>query len=414
MANPIVEANLNPDKPVDMKALQLKFDKAKIGLMNKNSVFLTTVLFSLRHEWSDKVQYSGTDGETVYMNPEYMNTLDKEEFMSTLAHNAWRVALKHPVRQGMRDEQRFQTAGAHVANNILNQEGFELPETNYADGQYAHMCTEEVYTKLEDNPPDDNDDPNSGGGSGDNDPFGNNVLQPGEGDPNGDGQGKQESPAMQRAREAAIDDMLVKAATQAEMKGQAGDIPANIKRHIDDLLNPKLDWRTILQNYMSAFAKDDFSWRSPNRRFFPDFYLPSAFSEAVGEIAFAVDESCSVTQNEFTAFLTEMRDIKEKLDPELMSVVGFDTSIRSEFKLTREQTIDEVEFKGGGGTYLQPVFDHYNARKEKPVVLVVFSDLYCDVIQEDPGYPVLWIVVNNEKAETKFGTQIHYDTTDIP
>ncbi len=411
MANPIVEADLNPDKPVDMKALQMKFDKAKIGLMNKNSVFLTTVLFSLKHEWSDKVKHSGTDGEHIYMNPEYMDTLNKEEFMSTLAHNAWRVALKHPVRQGMREEKRFQTAGAHVTNNILNQEGFELPDTNYADDQYRDMCTEDVYAQLPDDPNDNSD--NQGDGSGDSDPFGNNVLQPGQGDPNGDGQGKKESPTMQRARESAIDDMLVKAATQAEMKGQAGDIPADIKRHIDDLLNPKLDWRTILQNYMSAFAKDDFSWRSPNRRFFPDFYLPSAFSEAVGEIAFAVDESCSVTQNEFKAFLTEMRDIKEKLDPELMSVVGFDTSIRSEFKLTRDQTIDEVEFKGGGGTYLQPVFDHYNARKEKPVVLVVFSDLYCDVIHEDPGYPVVWIVVNNPKAKVNFGTKIDYDTTDI-
>jgi predicted metal-dependent peptidase len=409
MANPIVQADLSPSKPVNMVALQRKFDQAKIGLMNKNSVFLTTVLFSLKHIWSDKVKHSGTDGESIYMNPEYMETLEHEEFMSTLAHNAWRVALKHPVRQGMREEKRFQNAGAHVTNNILNQEGFQLPETNFADHQYKDLCTEEVYTQL----PDDQSDNKDDGDGGSDDPFSNNVLQPGQGDPDGDGKGKAESPAMVRARENAIDDMLVKAATQAEMKGQAGSIPENIRRDLDKLLNPKLDWRVILANYMSAFAKDDFSWRSPNRRFFPDFYLPRPYSEAMGEIAFAVDESCSVTQNEFTAFLTEMNAIKEQLDPELMSVVGFDTSIRSEFLLTREQSISEVKFQGGGGTYLQPVFDHYNERKEKPVVLVVFSDLYCDVIQEDPGYPVLWIVVNNENAQTNFGTQIQYDTTDI-
>ncbi len=412
MANPIVQADLNPSKPVDMKALQMKFDKAKIGLINKNSVFLTTVLFSLKHLWSDKVKHSGTDGEAIYMNPEYMDTLGPEEFMSTLAHNAWRVALKHPVRQGMREEQRFQNAGAHVTNNILTQEGFELPETQLADTRYADLCTEEVYTQLDSDPNNNNQDKSDDGDSG-SDPFGNSVLQPGQGDPDGDGQATGQSSAMQQAREHAIDDILVKAAVQAEAKGQAGSIPSSVKRAIDNLLNPKLDWRVILQNYMSAFAKDDFSWKSPNRRFFPEFYLPSAFSEAMGEIAFAVDESCSVTQNEFTAFLTEMNDIKEKLDPELMTVIGFDTAIRSEFSLTREQSIAEVSFKGGGGTYLQPVFDHYEKQKEKPVVLVVFSDLYCDVIQEDPGYPVVWIVVNNTNATTNFGTQIHYDTSDI-
>lgn len=409
MANPIVEADLNPTKPVDMQALDRKFSKAKVKLLSKNNVFLTTILFSLNIQWSDKVKTSGTDGENLYMNPEYMDTLTEDEFISTLAHNAWRVALKHPVRQGMREEQRFQNAGAHVANNLLNEAGFHLPETSLADPRYRDMCTEDVYLQLDDNNNNNNQPP--GGGAGDC--FGQNVLQPGQGDPNGDGQGKAESSAAKAARENAIDDMIIKANTQAEMKGQAGNLPADVKRRIDELLNPKLDWRTILQNYMEAFAKDDYSWQKPNRRFFPDYYLPSAHSEAMGEIAFAVDESCSVTQNEFTAFLTEMRDIKERLDPELMSVVGFDTSIRSEFKLTREQTIDEVQFHGGGGTYLQPVFDHYNARKEKPVVLVVFSDLYCDVIQEDPGYPVVWIVVNNENAEVKFGTKIDYDTTEF-
>jgi predicted metal-dependent peptidase len=409
---PIVEADLNPSKPVCEAELQKKFDKAKIALMNKkNSVFLTTVLFSLKHVWTDKVKYSGTDGECIYMNPEYMDTLEKEEFMATLAHNAWRVALKHPTRQGIRDEQRFQNAGAHVTNNILMQEDYQLPDTSLADTQYAEKCTEEVYGLLPDSPKDNNNNNNSGSGSGNNDPFGNSVLKPGQGDPNGNGQAKAESPAQMKARDDAINDMLVRAATQAEMKNQAGSIPGDVKRHLEEMLNPKLDWRTILQNYMNAFAKDDFSWRKPNRRFFPDHFLPSAYSEAVGEIAFAVDTSGSVSQAEFQAFLTEMNSIKQNLDPEIMTIIDFDTRINNVTSLTRDQDISSVKFSGGGGTALEPVFEHYE--KKKPVVLVVFSDLYCREIQKDPGYPVVWIVVNNPGAHVNFGTTIDYDTTDL-
>ena len=69
--------------------------------------------------------------------------------------------------------------------------------------------------------------------------------------------------------------------------------------------------------------------------------------------------------------------------------------------------IDTVSFSGWGGTNLTPVFEHYD--KNKPTVLVVFSDLFCAPIIEDPGYPVIWACFGNPNAEVNFGQLIHVD-----
>lgn len=373
--------------------LERKFNKAKIKLMGeKNSVFLSTILFSLQHIWTEEIPTAATDGARLLLNPTWIETMSKDELVGLLAHESWHVAFNHIFRQGDRDHARFNKAADHVINLMILESGGKLPEGGLHDPQYKGMSTEQVYNLL----PEEPKEPESSDGWG-----GDDIIKPDAGD----------SPSQRKAKENAVEDIIVRAATQAKMAKEAGSIPGDIQRELDKLLNPKLDWRTILQNYMSAFAKDDYSYRKPNRRFFPDHFLPSAYSEAIGEIAFAVDTSGSVSDRQFQAFLTEMNSVKERLDPEIMTVIDFDTRINNVISLSRDQDISSVTFSGGGGTNLTPVFEHY--AKKPPVVLVVFSDLYCIEIEQDPGYPVIWAVVDNPNAKVNFGQKFDYDTTDL-
>ena len=85
----------------------------------------------------------------------------------------------------------------------------------------------------------------------------------GSGDGDADGKGGMSKEEIERK----IEDIIVKASVQSKMAGDAaGSIPGDIEIALDKLLNPKLPWNVILQNYMSSFAKEDFSWRRPNRR----------------------------------------------------------------------------------------------------------------------------------------------------
>ena len=68
---------------------------------------------------------------------------------------------------------------------------------------------------------------------------------------------------------------------------QAGKMGGSMARLVDHLLQPRLPWRMLLARYMTALARDDFSYMRPSRRE-GDAILPSLKSSQV-DIAVAVD-----------------------------------------------------------------------------------------------------------------------------
>lgn len=379
------------NKPIISKELQDKFDRAKFNILSlKNSVFITTILFNLKQVWTTEVPTAAVDGTNLFLNPEWIDKLDVDQLIGLLAHEAWHVAFDHMNRLGSRDHKRFNDAADHVINLMLLDNNYKLPDNGLWDSRFKGKSTEQVYDLLPENSPED-----KSGMRGD-------ILPP----------SADASPEEVEAQKQKVQDIIVQAHTNAGIAGDDfSNMPGEIKRKLDELFNPVLDWRTILQNYMSDFAKEDYSMQRPNRRFLPDFYLPSLHSEAMGEVAIAVDTSGSVSDEEFTAFIAEIKDIKERLRPTITTVIDFDTQVNEIVKLTPDQGIEDLQFTGYGGTCLKPVFDYYN--EDVPVVLIVFSDLHCTPIYEDPGYPVIWVCCNNPYAVVNFGTIIHYDTSNL-
>lgn len=361
-------------------------NKAKIGIMSKqNSVFISTILFSLRQSWDEGTPTASVDGVNLLINPDWFMGLSPPARIGLLAHESWHVAFNHIIRcTGYDlDPAKYNRAADYVINIMLQDSGYTLPEGGLVDEAYRGMSTEQVYAVLPEEPE-------------------------GDGEAGYDCDIKAPSEKEAKAVTEAITDMLVKAVTQSKMQGDAaGSIPGDITRAIDKLLNPKLPWEVILQNYMSTFAKDDYSFKKRNRRY-EDTIMPSLYSESMEELSCAIDTSGSVQDHEFLAFLTEINYIKESLAPVLTTIIDFDTSIKHTYKLTKDESIEGIEFSGYGGTDLRPVFDYYD--EDVPTVLIVFSDLQCVPIQQDPGYPVIWVVVNNPTAKVNFGKMIHYDT----
>lgn len=384
---------------------QLALGKAKIGLMTKpNSTFITTVLFSLRHIWDDKCPSAGVDGINLYLNPTWFMSLSHEQRQGLLAHEAWHVCFQHMLRVGDRDFELWNKAGDHVINLMLKKAQLELPPNGLWDRRFEGMATDEVYEilKAEHNP-------NSNG-----DGFCPDLIAPKDDTPgdsqNGDGSGQNPQQQMTREQiENEVMNTLLKAATQSRISGDAaGTVPGDIQAAMEKLLNPKLPWNVLLSNYLHSMDKEDYSFRKPNRRFLPDFIMPSLYSESLDKIACAMDISCSVSDNEFTAYRTELNHIKQSMNPKRMDVLAFDTRIHETYELGQDEDVSKVVFHGRGGTNLKPVFDYYE--KKPPTVLIVFSDLECAPITQDPGYPVIWVAVNNPKAVVHFGKLIMYET----
>lgn len=356
------------------------FNICKVDLMmNAKSVFLNTILFSMKHVWEPNIATAEVDGITIRINPTWFNAMSAGARIGLVVHECWHVAFDHPSRsEGFSNKRKLNQAQDYLINLMCKDAGYELPAGGLCDEKYRGLSSDQIYDLL----PDDHEPD-----------YIEDVIIPSE--------------ENEREVKDNISQILIQAHIQAKEEDQAGDIPDEIQIMIDNLIHPKLDPLTIFRNYMSSFCKDDYSMSRPNMRFFPDYYLPSLYSESMDEMAFAVDSSCSVLDHEFIAFVSEIDNFRNQLKPKITTIIDFDTTIKKVHVLLEGQDVRSLNFTGRGGTNLQPVFDYYD--KHKPNILVVFSDLECCAIKEDPGYPVVWICVGNPRATVNFGTLIHYD-----
>ncbi len=357
---------------------------AKIDLMTK-SVFLSTICLSLKHEFTDQLPTAGTNGISILYNPDFLNRLSAQERTGLLAHEVWHVAFNHLTRLGDRDKVLWNKAGDYVINYMLEKSGITIPVGGLIDHRFAEMSTEQVYEIIKDEEPEGNP-----GGDGD---FEVDLLDP---PPGLDAQDVSDK----------ITDIIIKAQLQSKMADKdKGEIPGEIARAIDDLINPKLPWYEILNRFMSDLVKDDYSWVKPNKRFYPNYYLPSQHSYTLGQVVVAIDTSGSVSQKEITEMLSEIESIRDTFKPEKLTIIDCDAEIHNIYEIGKYDNILELEFHGNGGTDFQPVIEHCN--QVNPDVLIYFTDLYADDVRDVGNYPILWICTDNNPDVQPIGETIY-------
>ena len=364
-------------------------NKAKIQLMSTaDSVFFTTLAFSLKHSFSNSIPTACTNGKSIKYNPDFFMGLTPDERVFLILHEAMHCAYLHMERKQDRCPDRFNIAADHVINLQLIERGFRMPADGYADPQYKGLSTEEVYNLL---PPPLPNQPMGG--------FGNDLEDPEDG-----------SAASSEALRNDIQDILVRAAIQSKLAGEKpGSIPGDIQIFLDRLLNPKLPWNRILQKYLNQMSKSDYTFKRLNRRFFPRHYLPSLYSsERLINIAVAIDTSGSVSDEEFNRFISETHYILKTLAPEKITIIQFDTEIKSVDDVSSVNDLMKVHFSGRGGTMIKPVFDW--ATENKPQLLLVFTDGEFRIPDDRLKMDTLWLIHGGGPFNPHFGKIIRYET----
>lgn len=370
------------------EAAKTAMNKAKIALMSRaDSAFFTTLAFSLKHEFDDRLPTAATNGTYIKYNPDFFMSLTPNEQVFLMLHEAMHCAYLHMDRVGDRCPDKFNIAADHVINLQLIDRGFNMPEGGLADFQYRGMSTEEVYNLLPPSP--------SGGQQG-VPGFGADLHAP-------------DSKKASEALKNEMQDILVRAALQSKMAGdKPGSIPGEIQLFLDSLLDPKLPWNHILQKYLQTFSKNDYSFKRFNRRFFPDHYLPSLYSENLMDIAAFADISGSVSDHEFHTQLSEVASIMRMMKPSKISFGQFDTEIKSIDVVRSLADMKNITFTGRGGTDVKPVIDWTNTNK--PQLLLIFTDgEFRFPAGMSTKIPVIWLIYNNKNFKAPFGKIIHYE-----
>ena len=365
----------------------LELSRAKIALMNTpNSVFYATVLFSLKFQWDEAVPTAATEGTTLKMNPKFFDILDKDGRVFVMCHEAMHVAYLHtdPSRYAGRNLKKWIVACDHVINLQLIDAGFKMPTgilAGLADRKFTGMSVEQVYDKLPNDVESDMED----------------IIE------------GSMSPEQQQELKDQVQDIVMQAAMQSQMAGEPGDrIPEGIRLLLDKLLNPKLPWQTILRRYLSKFTKGDYSWKKPNRRFFPTHILPSLHSQKISNLAFAVDISGSVSDKDFAYFISEIAQVFKMLRPEKITVIQFDTDIQHVDECRSLNQLLKIQFDGRGGTDVECVVEWTN--KNKPEVILFFTDgefYFRDSKIEHSD--TIWMIHDNKRFTAPYGKVIHYE-----
>ena len=187
----------------------------------------------------------------------------------------------------------------------------------------------------------------------------------------------------------------------------------NVGRDINELLQPQVNWRDALREFVSTTcAGNDFgTWAKPNRRFLgAGVYMPSPISECVEELVVAIDTSGSIRQQQLTLFLSELAGICESVKPSRVRLlywgheVAGDETYEEQNMHTLAQSTKPV---GGGGTDVNCVTAYMTEHDIKPQAVVVLTDgaLYAGWGQW--SCPVLWCILDNERRKPDTGKAIH-------
>ena len=303
-------------------------------------------------------------------------------------------------------------------------DGFaKLPEGGLVDERFRGMDEAQVFhilRKEQDSQPpggsggSDSQDNESGSGSGQADGLENGTLQSGAGLDQHDWDGAQELSDEEKHELARdIDEAIRQGALAAGKMGGTGN------RDLDELLQPQVDWREVLREFVqTTCAGSDYStYARPNRRLMSQgIYMPSGISEQVEELVIAIDTSGSIGQSELTEFLSEVKGVCDTVKPNKVrllywgcSVVGDESYDMHEL----EQLTTSTKPKGGGGTDVNCVTQYMAKKSIKPQAAIVLTDGYLYDGWGEWTCPVLWTILDNEHALADVGKTVHIKARDM-
>ena len=407
-------ANLiGPMDPKLDKIVREKLVTARVGLLLRASFFgnlATRLKLVNADEWCST---AATDGRHFYYNTRFIELLKPKEIEFLFGHEVLHCVYDHFGRRGDRDPMLFNIANDYCVNADLKKHRvgeFITSVPCLYDSKFENKSSEEIYDilyenaekinisdlidKLLDDHLDGEDGEDGGGGSGDEK----------------EGKGR---PKLSPEERQKIKDEIKEAMLAAAQASDAGSIPLGVKRLIQDLTDPKMNWRELLRMQLESTIKSDYTWMRPSRRGWDmDAVLPGMNRTDAIDIAIYIDMSGSIGEEQGKDFLSEVKGIMEAFESYKIHVACFDTEVYNlqQYNSENLDSIEDYELAGGGGTDFDSIFRHLKHEQIEPKRLVVFTDGYPCGSWGDPNYcDTVWIIHGDKNPNPPFGTFALYE-----
>ena len=363
--------------------VEFKIKRAKIAL-SKDYPFFSDILFFMDIKPAPNQKQIPTicinNKSQVWYNEEWIGTKDIKQIKGLLIHESIHPAWQHILR-GMRKKNHgiWNLAIDCHANMMVMKNGLNLPLEEagcvpnvYNDSvevrvdKWSHTiehvtdkASEAIYDEIIANMPKDlQKKVAQGQGAGLDVHIYDGDMSDEEIDREAEKWGQRVINAAERAR-------------------QQGKMPAGMERMIGDILEPKVDWRTILYQFIAGGLPADRTWLRRDRRYAAHgLYIPDQKRESV-EVSAWIDTSGSIDDATVSTFKTELIGLKRQFECVNMTLGFCDADVQGtpmDFENVEESDIMKAEPKGGGGTDMRKIIQWVKKNKPNTDTVVILTD----------------------------------------
>jgi predicted metal-dependent peptidase len=400
---------LGPTDPAVDRVVRDALVTARVGLLLKASWFgnmATRLTLVNADEWCST---AATDGRRFYYNTRFIQLLRPREIEFLFGHEVLHCVYDHFGRRMDRLPLPWNIANDFAVNGDLKKHGvgeFITSVPCLYDAKYDGLSSEEIYDQL------------MAAASRINlDDLAKKILdQHMDGDGEGEGDGEQgggQRPRLSEEEKAAIRDEIKEAMIAAAAACEnPGNIPAGVRRMIQELTEPKMNWREMLRMQLESTIKSDFSWMRASRRgWHMDAIMPGMKNDEMIDIMVFLDASGSISGAMLRDFLSEVGGIMDQFTSYRVHVATFDTAVYNPQVYTSDNinNIAEYEIGGGGGTDFECMFSWMRNSEIEPKRLLVFTDGYPFGSWGDENYAdTVWIIHGTESIVPPWGQHAYY------
>jgi predicted metal-dependent peptidase len=440
--------------------------------------FFGNVLSEIPVAVSKECEFFSTDGTVFIFNPENILEMSDDEVIWAINQGIIHLALQHFDRKQNNDQSIWNQACDIAAEPYLEGIGKSALPIKYKNPKFDGKSAEEIYSELERSGSDtsyksycdvlepgeintektsetimgdldsvrgedhefdkkefdekgEQKEPSDEKGEGETEGPGTPGDEEGEpSDEWGDGEvedkkdwdekiekKEKKEPVTKEDISKKIQEITERAANKGT--GGGGVSPA-LRKFIEDLVNPQVDWRKILQKYVSESDDDPTMYKIPNRRYASrDIYLPGlkGKEEGFGTVVIAVDTSGSIGQDEYNTFLAESRSILKSFNPKEIYIIycsdgmeppsgGIDRLASAAQPLDKSKQMSTGGNDGGFDPPIKWVEDNL-IRKGKDLACMIY---FTDGGAEDPERPkwhrkMIWAMTTSHKMP--FGKHVN-------
>jgi predicted metal-dependent peptidase len=206
-------------------------------------------------------------------------------------------------------------------------------------------------------------------------------------------------------KDLVLDEALTRAYNETKSK-KPGKIPQIVETAIRERFTPpKVNWRNELRRDLGRRMSREIqsSYNRINRRYGMPY--PGQKRTYAPSILIGCDESGSVSDLQRAALISEIKGILPySLDK--IEIFFYDSEVSAE-KLKINRLVEMPTRKRCGGTSFDAAIRYSN--QQRPDFLIMLTDGEATLHESVPPYPILWVIVGNQKNDKLPGKKIYLD-----